>query len=122
MANKSSKSLTLRGFCDADWGNSKDCHCITGYGFQLLPNSSMISWEMRKQTTVSLSICEVEYMPLQEAKFLIQLLNIMINSNENDQVTICCENHGTIALAKNTIDHQCSKHVGIKYHFMRTET
>lgn len=44
------------------------------------------------QTTIALLTSQAEYMALtaaiQEAKLLIQLLNTLINSNENDHATI----------------------------------
>lgn len=47
--NKSNKPLSLRGFCDANWRKSKYWCTIIGYSFQLSSNSSIISWNARKQ-------------------------------------------------------------------------
>lgn len=55
---------------------------------------------------------------IQEAKFLIQLLATIINATK-EQATIYCHNQGTIALVKNLVYHQCSKH--IRYRFIRIE-
>lgn len=52
---------------------------------------------------------------IQEAKFLMQLLNTMINSNEDTYATIYWDNLDTTALAKNPVHHQHSKDV--MYHF-----
>lgn len=41
--------------------------------------------------------------------------------NATKQATIYCNNQGTFALAKNTVYQQRSKHIDIKYHFIRTE-
>ena len=76
---KVTQLLSLIGFCHADWGSSDDRPNITGYCFQLSKDGPLISWKSRKQPTVALSTREVEYMSLssaiQEAKFLLQLLN-----------------------------------------------
>lgn len=121
---KSRSALKLVGFCDADWGASvKDRHSITGYNFQLSVKGPLISWKSRKQPTVALSTCEAEYISLanaaQEAKFLKQLcsdMNVVI-----DNVLIKVDNQGAINLAKNPVNHQRSKHIDIKYHFIRSE-
>ena len=56
---------------------------------------------------------------VQECKFLKQLckdMNIMI-----DDVLINVDNQGAMNLAKNRVNHQRSKHIDIKYHFIRSE-
>jgi len=117
--------MTLTGFCDADWGSSEDRHSITGYGFRLADNGPLISWKSKKQQTVALSTCEAEYMSLaaatQEGKFLMQLLRDMTNLNTFVCFTMYCDNQGAIALAKNPVQHQRSKHIDIRYHFVRSE-
>jgi hypothetical protein len=36
-------------------------------------------------------------------------------------VTLHCDNQGALALAKNPVQHQRSKHIDIHYHFVRSE-
>lgn len=78
---------------------------------------------MEKQT-VALSTSEPEYMALaaatQEAKFLRQLFTDMQGCSVNS-VCLYVDNQGAIALAKNPIQHQRSKHIDIRYHFVRLE-
>mgnify|MGYP001798127242 FL=1 len=110
--------------CDADWGSSDYRRSITGYCFQLSKDGPLISWKSRKQPTVALSTCEAEYMSLssaiQEAKFLLQLLNDFQVESSNP-VSLCCDNQCAIALAKNPVQHQRSKHIDIRYHYIRQE-
>ena len=121
---KADEPLHLVGYCDADWGTSDDRRSITGYGFQLCRRGPLISWKSRKQPTVALSTCEAEYMSLasavQEAKFLSYLLNGVVKGMVTS-VTLHCDNQGTLALAKNPVHHQRSKHIDICYHFVRSE-
>ena len=121
---KSQTSLKLAGFCDSNWGASvKDRRSITGYNFELTDKGPLISWKSRKQQTVALSTCEAEYISLanavQEAKFLKQLCKDM--NIVSDDVLINVDNQGAINLAKNPVNHQRSKHIDIKYHFIRSE-
>jgi KUP system potassium uptake protein len=57
----------------------------------------------------------------QEAIFLIQLLNDMDELNDYGSVLLCGDNQGALALSKNPVSHQRSKHIDVKYHFIRTE-
>ena len=122
---KSSNSLNLTGFCDADWAKSNDRRSITGCCFTLSPNGPSISWKSRKQQVVALSTCEAEYMALtaatQESKFLIKLVNSMLSCDLSDSVKLYCDNQGAMALAKNPVQHQRSKHIDIKFHFVHFE-
>ena len=122
---KKSESLNLFGFCDADWANCSDRRSITGYVFSLSHDGPLISWKSRKQQTVALSTCEAEYMALasavQETKFLLKLLKSIVGCELSDSVTLYCDNQSALALAKNPVQHQRSKDIDVKYHFIRGE-
>lgn len=74
------------------------------------------------QQAVALSTCEAEYVALaatvQEALYLSQLLKDMDHSFEQT-IKVFEDNQGAIRLAKNPVNIQRSKHVDIKYHFIR---
>ena len=56
----------------------------------------------------------------QEAKFLKQrLAHLMCHPCNN--VCIYVDNQGTIALANNPVHHKKSKHIEVKYHYVRLE-
>lgn len=57
----------------------------------------------------------------QEAIFLLQLLEDMNGGISVNNFTMNCGNQGAIKLAKNPIQHQRSKHIDIRYHFIRAE-
>ena len=120
---KSGAPISINGCCDSDWANSEDRKSISGYCFNIFKNGPLISWKTRKQPTVALSTCEAEYISLvsaiQEGKYLKSLIYEITGLNLNCQMN--CDNQGTIALAKNPIKQQRTKHVDIKYHFIRDE-
>ena len=120
---KSGAQISINGCCDSDWANSEDRKSISGYCFNIFVNGPLISWKTRKQPTVALSTCEAEYISLvsaiQEGKYLKSLIYEITGLNLNCQMN--CDNQGTIALAKNPIKQQRTKHVDIKYHFIRDE-
>lgn len=122
---KSEEPLQLIGYCDSDWGSSTvDRRSISGYCFKLSNCGSLISWRSKKQPTVALSTCEAEYIALtfaiQEGKFVRSVLCDLLN-NELIPINLYCDNQGSIKLAKNPINHQRSKHIDIRYHYIRTE-
>lgn len=122
--HKSCTPLKLSGFTDSDWASSKDRKSISGYAFMLDEDGPLISWRSKKQSTIALSSCEAEYIAataaVQEAKFLRSLLSEMRGSSP-DQVTIFADNQGAIKLAYNPVFHARSKHIDIKFHFVREE-
>ena len=119
---KSDSSLEVFGYCDSDWGGSLDRRSVSGYCFMLHKNGPLISWKSCKQNIVALSSCEAEYVALtsafKEARFLRQLF-ADINGSEKQSVKLFVDNQGAIALAKNPVHHQRSKHIDIRYHFIR---
>ena len=78
---KSQKPSKLEGFCDADWANSSDRKSLSGFFFRLAENNPMISWKTKKRNSVTLSICEAEFIAIslasQEALYLRALLKTM---------------------------------------------
>lgn len=85
-------------------------------------NGGLISWKSCKQTCVALSTAEAEYVALsaaaQEAIWFNQLLDD-INCNHDLPITINEDNQAAISIAKNPKDHPKTKHISIKYHFVR---
>ena len=61
ISKKSEKPLKLKGFCDTDWANLSDRKSMSGYCFRMEKDNPMISWKSKKQISVVLSTCEVEF-------------------------------------------------------------
>ena len=106
----------------ADWaGDVGTRRSTSGYAF--LMNNGCISWRSKKQRTVALSSTEAEYMALteatQEAVWLKALLCELGEMKNDDVVKIYEDNQSSIALAKNPEFHKRTKHIDIRYHFVR---
>eukprot|EP00253_Pinus_taeda_P001847 PITA_01847 len=87
--------VRLHGYTDADWAGSvvdrkSTSRCIFSLGFAL------ISWMSRKQKSVALSTFEAEYIAASMAS---------------------CESG--IRLSENLVFHDHSKHIDIRYHYIR---
>ena len=97
-----------------------DRHSTSGNVFLLAKGA--LSWLSKKQATVALSTAEAEYVALsaatQEAIWLRRLLTDVGESLE-DPIVINEDNQGAIAMAKNPVGHARTKHIDIRYHFVR---
>ncbi len=87
-----------------------------------LVGGAAISWRSHKQTCVALSTAESEYIALsaaaQEAVWL-QRLSSDISGENSREIMILEDNQSAICLAKNQRAHGRTKHIDIKYHFVR---
>jgi hypothetical protein len=119
-------NVHLHCYCDADWAQSKlDRKSVGGYLVRL--NNDVISWQVKKQSTVALSSTEAEYMQMTQAakelKWFINLFSELYsisNSNYYIPTTVMkCDNRSAIDLSKNDIYHDRTKHIDLRYHFIR---
>lgn len=118
----SKKGKELEGYTDADWGSClDDRHSYTGYAFILA--GAAISWEAKKQRTVALSTMQSKYMSHTEAaKEAIYIRRFMeeVGFQLKGPTTIYCDNQAADKLARNPVFNSRSKHIDIRYHFIRS--
>ena len=94
-----------------------DRHSTTGYLF--LMSGAVIDWFSKKQPIFVLSTTEAEYVALSAATQEVVWLNTDIKAAPQMPVVIKEDNQGTIALAKNPISHNRTKHIDIKFYYVR---
>ena len=87
--------------------------------------SSPITWESMKQKVVAQSSCEAEYIAAAnatcQALWLARVLAEVQGSTPRAPV-LRVDNKSAIALIKNPVLHGQSKHIQMKYHFVREST
>jgi hypothetical protein len=115
------QNLILRAYIDAYWAGSIVDRKITSGGAFFL-GSCLVSWLNKKQTSISISTVEQEY--IAATSCCTQVLWIKTNLKDiqvpcDQPISIMCDNTSAINLSKNPIQHSKTKHIPIKYHFLR---
>lgn len=112
---------SLTGYSDADWAGDMDDRHSTSENVFLLAGGA-VSWLSKKQATVALSTAEAEYVALsaatQEAIWLPRLL-ADVGVPPKGPTVIHEDNQGAISMAKNAVGHARTKHIDIRYLFVR---
>jgi hypothetical protein len=113
----------LKDYTNSNWANDQNIkRFIFEYVFNV--SSEIINWFSKRQSIVTLFICEIEYTrQIVVAKEIIWLKNLMIQLTcdvEYFQTIIIYEdNQKIIALIKNFQFHARTKHIDIQTHFVR---
>jgi len=114
------KGRGLEGFSDADGTSQEHQHAITGFAF--LIDGGAVSWSSKKQELVTLSTTEAEYVASshasREALWLRRLIGEVFRPLQQP-TPLYCDNQSAIALAQNDNYHARTKHIDIRYHFIR---
>jgi hypothetical protein len=116
-----SSDIQLHGFTDFDWaGSVEDRKSTSSMCFNL--GSAMISWGSRKPKTIALSTAKAEYMAAceacTEAVWLRKLISDLFDQIPESTI-IYCDNQSCIRLSEHPVFHERSKHIEIKYYFIR---
>ena len=81
-----------------------------------------VSWSSKKQTSIALSSTKVEYIAgahtAKEAIWLRQLLS-ELGLEMSSPTTLHIDNQSTITIAWNLEFHNRTKHIDVRYHFLR---
>jgi hypothetical protein len=113
-------TFSLAGYTDSDWAGCKDDRKSTSGACQFL-GRSLVSWSSKKQNCISLSTTEAEYVAA--ASCCTQLLWMRQTLKEYgvhcDKVPLLCDNESAIKIGHNPVEHSRTKHIEIRYHFIR---
>jgi hypothetical protein len=113
--------FNLVGYCDSDWaGDLDDRKSTTGFVFFM--GNTAFAWSSKKQPIVTLSTCEAEYVAATSCVCqAIWLRNLLkeLHLPQEESTEIYIDNKSALALAKNPVFHDRSKHIDTRYHFIR---
>lgn len=113
---------TVDIYTDADWaGDTSDSKSTSGCLVRF--NGDVINWLSKKQHSVAMSSTEAEYMALAESVKEALWYRSWIQEVFGKEIrsTIHCDNQSAIKLSDNDFIHDKSKHIRLRYHFLRDE-
>jgi hypothetical protein len=111
----------LVGYSDIDHAGDIDTSKSTSRILFFL-GKCLISWQSVKQQVVAMSSCEAEYIVAStastQALWLARLLGDLLG-RDTGAVELRVDSQSALALAKNLVFHERSKHIRVRYHFIR---
>nr|GEY14987.1 retrovirus-related Pol polyprotein from transposon TNT 1-94 [Tanacetum cinerariifolium] len=122
----SSKSVDqdapLPTYADADHAGCQDNRRSTSGSMQLL-GDILVSWSSKRQKSVAISSTKAEYIALsgccvQVIRMRSQLTDYGLGFNK---ILMYCDNKSAIALCCNNDQHSRSKHIDIRFHFIKEQ-
>lgn len=121
---KKGEQSDLIGFTDSDYARDLDDGRSTS-GYALMLGSIAVLWFSKKQPIVTLSTTEAEFVAATsstcQAIWLRKILKELHFKQEGPTI-IYCDNNSAIKLSKNHVLHGRSKHIDVKYHYLRERT
>lgn len=117
---KTTPSIKIFGFCDADWAADQDDRRSTS-GACIFLGPNMVSWWAKKQVLVAKSTTEAEYRSLAQVTSEILWLESLLKELHIpfDTPLIFCDNQSSVALAHNPVLHARTKHMELDIFFVR---
>jgi hypothetical protein len=115
-------TFDLIGYSDADYAGCKIDRKRTSGTCQFL-GRSLVSWASKKQNSVALSTAEAEYIVASHrcAQLLWMRQTFRDYGYKLSKVPLLCDNESTIRMADNPVEHNRTKHIDIRYHFLRNQ-
>jgi len=116
--------FNLFAYSDADWAGDLDSRRSTT-GYVVYAAGGPIAWQSKLQSTVAVSTMEAEYMAafgaIQELIWIKGVLS-EVGFDYVDPIILHMDSKSAMALAKNPTHYKRSKHIDIKYHWLREHT
>nr|GFA97061.1 uncharacterized mitochondrial protein AtMg00810-like [Tanacetum cinerariifolium] len=115
-------SVVLTAFADTDHAGCQDTCRSTSGSVQFL-GERLISWSSNRQKSAAISSMKAEYIALYGCCAQI----LWIRSQLSDyglgfnKIPMYCDNKSAIALCYNNVQHSRSKHIDIRYHFIKEQ-
>jgi hypothetical protein len=111
----------LVGYSDSDWCEDIDNRKSTS-GYVFFMGDTTFTWLSKKQPIVTLSTCEAEYVAASWCVCHTIWHRNLLSEMELKQLgatVIQVDNKSAIELAKNPVNHERSKHIDVRFYFIR---
>nr|GEZ02917.1 uncharacterized mitochondrial protein AtMg00810-like [Tanacetum cinerariifolium] len=115
-------SIALIAYADADHAGCQDTRRSTFGSMQLL-GDRLVSWLSKRQKSTAISSTKSGYIALygycaQVLRMRSQLTDYGLGFNK---ILMYCDNKSAIALCCNNVQHSRSKHIDIRFHFIKEQ-
>ncbi|GJR17553.1 retrovirus-related pol polyprotein from transposon TNT 1-94 [Tanacetum coccineum] len=115
-------SISLTTYADADHAGCQDTRRSTSGSMQLL-EERLVNRSSKRQKSAAISSTEAEYITLsgccaQVLWMRSQLTDYGLGFNK---ILMYCDNKNAIALCCNNVQHSRSKHIDIRFHFIKEQ-
>ncbi|GJY34550.1 retrovirus-related pol polyprotein from transposon TNT 1-94 [Tanacetum coccineum] len=113
-------SIALTAFADADHAGCQDTRRSTSGSMQFL-GDRLVSWSSKRQKSAAISSTEAEYIALSGccAQVLWMRSQLTDYGFGFNKIPMYCDNKSAIALCCNNVQHSRSKHIDIRFHFIK---
>ena len=112
--------LGLIAGTDSDWASDPYTR-RSQTGFFLKLANGIFSWQSRAQKTIALSSTEAEYMAMSDcSRQVVWVRNLLAELGYNVRhIPLSGDNQGSIFIGSNPVTESRSKHIDIRYHYIR---
>ncbi|XP_071912380.1 uncharacterized protein [Coffea arabica] len=115
--------VVLEGYSDASWVTSV-CDKVSTSGWIFMLGGGAVSWASKKQTVITHSTMEAEFVALaaacKEAEWLRNLLlDIELWPNPMPAISLHCDSEATMSRALNRIYNGKSRHISLRHEYVR---
>ncbi|GKA06010.1 retrovirus-related pol polyprotein from transposon TNT 1-94 [Tanacetum coccineum] len=115
-------SIALTAYADDDHAGYQDTRRSTSGSMQLL-GDRLVSWSSKRQKSDTISSMKAEYIALsgccaQVLWMRSQFIDYGLGFNK---IPMYCDNKSAIALCCNNVQHSRSKHIDIRFHFIKKQ-
>ena len=114
--------LNVHAFSDSDHGGCEDGKSTGCY--MIVIAGGLVAWKSKKQSTVAMSTEAAELIAAVEAAKTAVWVKMFINELRIpgvmiEQVPLYIDNNSALALTKNPVFHAKTKHLSLRYHWIR---
>ncbi|GKA89667.1 retrovirus-related pol polyprotein from transposon TNT 1-94 [Tanacetum coccineum] len=114
--------FNLTAFADADHAGYQDSRKSTPGSAQFL-GEKLVSWSSKKQKCTAISTIEAEYISMSGCCAQIPWMRSYLTDYRFDynKIPLYSASNSAIALACNTVQHSKTKHIAVRYHFIKEQ-
>nr|GEU49622.1 retrovirus-related Pol polyprotein from transposon TNT 1-94 [Tanacetum cinerariifolium] len=120
--NQAKYALEILHKHDADHAGCIDTRKSTSGGIQFL-GDKLVSWMSKKQDCIAMSSAEAEYVALSARCAQVMWMRIQLQDYglHYNKIPLYCDSQSAIAFSCNPVQHSRTKHIHIRYHFIKEQ-